>query len=81
MSDNLPPIHPGRILRKDIEALGLTTREFAENILVPSEEVAKIVNGEQSISVHMAIRLSKAFGCTARYWLNLQSIYDRKRTD
>jgi addiction module HigA family antidote len=78
MSDNLPPIHPGRLLRKDIEALGLTIQEFAKHIRVPHEAVANIVNGEQSISTHMAIRLSKAFGSTAQYWLNLQSIYDVK---
>jgi antitoxin HigA-1 len=76
--DNLPPIHPGRFLRKDIEALGLSARKFAEHIHVPHNYVTGIMNGDRSITAQMALRLGRAFGTTPQYWINLQTIYDLK---
>jgi addiction module HigA family antidote len=46
---------------------------------VPQEVVAGIMNEERSITAQMAIRLGQAFGTTAQYWLNLQTIYDLKQ--
>jgi antitoxin HigA-1 len=77
--DNLPPIHPGRFLRKDIEALGLSARKFAEHIHVPHNAITAIMNGRQAITAQMALRLSRAFGTTPQYWINLQMIYNLKR--
>ena len=77
--DNLPPVHPGRFLRDELESLDLSAREFAEHIHVPQEVVAGIMNEERSITAQMAIRLGQAFGTTAQYWLNLQTIYDLKQ--
>lgn len=62
-----------------MDALGLSARKFADNIHVPHNAVTAIMNGERSITATMAIRLGKAFGTTAQYWLNLQTIYDLKR--
>lgn len=76
--DNLPPIHPGSFLRDELEVLGLSARKFAEHIHVPHNAVTGIMNGTRSVSAQMAIRLGLAFGTTAQYWLNLQSIYDLK---
>jgi addiction module HigA family antidote len=77
--DNLPPIHPGSFLRDELVALNLSARKFAEHIYVPHNAVTGIMNGERSISAQMAIRLGRALGTTAQYWLNLQTIYDLKR--
>ena len=77
--DNLPPIHPGRFLRDELEALGVSAWKFADHIHVPLNAVTGIMNGERSISAHMAIRLGQAFGTTPQYWMNLQAIYDLKR--
>jgi addiction module HigA family antidote len=74
----LPPIHPGRFLRDELESLGLSAREFATHIHVPHNAVTGIMNGARSISAQMAIRLGQAFGTTPQYWLNLQAIYDLK---
>jgi antitoxin HigA-1 len=76
--DNLPPTHPGRFLRDELEALGLGARKFGEHIHVPHNAVTGIMNGERSVSAQMAIRLGQAFGTTPQYWLNLQAIYDLK---
>lgn len=77
--DNLPAIHPGRLLRDKLEALGLSARKFAEHICVPHNAVTGIMNGQRSISARMAIRFGQAFGTTQQYWLNLQVIYDLKQ--
>ena len=76
--DNLPPIHPGEFLRDELEALALNARRFAEHIGVPLNAVTEIMNGERRITAPMALRLGKAFGTDARYWTNLQSIFETK---
>ena len=57
--DILPPIHPGRFLRDELEALDLSARKFAAHIRVPHRAVSGIMNGERSISAQMAIRLAR----------------------
>jgi addiction module HigA family antidote len=78
-TDNLPPIHPGEILRDDLEALGLSARRFAEHIGVPPNAVTEILNGQRRVTAPMALRFAKAFGTDPRYWTNLQSLYETKK--
>jgi addiction module HigA family antidote len=77
--NNLPPVHPGRILRRQLDALEMSARKFAEHIGVPPNAVTAILNGERSVTAQMAIRLGRAFGTTPQFWLNLQTLYDLKR--
>jgi antitoxin HigA-1 len=77
--DNLPPIHPGEILRDELEALHLSARRFAEHIGVPSNAVSEILNGKRRVTAQMALRLGRALGVTPEYWMNLQNAYDAKR--
>lgn len=77
-TDNLPPIHPGKFLRDEPEALGLSARRFAEHIGVPPNAGTEIMTGERRITAPMALRLGKACGTDARYWTNLQSIFETK---
>lgn len=76
--DHLPPIHPGEMLRDELDALGLSARRFAAHIGVPPNAVTEILNGERRVTAPMALRLGKAFGVDPRYWTNLQSIYETK---
>lgn len=76
--DHLPPIHPGEMLRDELDALGLSARRFAAHIGVPPNAVTEILNGERRVTAPMALRLGKAFGIDPRYWTNLQSIYETK---
>jgi len=78
-TDNLPPIHPGEILRDELEALGLSARKFAEHIKVPPNAVTEILTGERGITAAMALRLGRAFDTGERYWMNLQDLYEAKR--
>jgi addiction module HigA family antidote len=79
--NNLPPVHPGRILRRQLDALKLSARKFADHIGVPPNAVTEILNGDRSVTALMAIRLGKAFGTTPQFWLNIQDDYDLKKAN
>ncbi|OAN53803.1 HigA family addiction module antitoxin [Magnetospirillum moscoviense] len=76
--DNLPPVHPGEILRDELDALSMSARKFAVHIQVPPNAVTAILNKERGISAKMALRLGQAFGTGPGYWMRLQDTYDEK---
>jgi antitoxin HigA-1 len=73
----LPPIHPGAILREDyMVPLGLSMNRLALALRVPVPRVAEIVHERRAITPDTALRLARYFKTSARFWLNLQSLYD-----
>jgi addiction module HigA family antidote len=73
----MPPIHPGEVLLTEfLEPLGVTQHRLAVAISVPPRRINEIVHGKRGISTDTALRLSRFFGTTDRFWLNLQSRYD-----
>ena len=73
----MPPIHPGEILLEEfLEPLGLSQYRLAKDISVPPRRINEIVHGQRAISADTALRLSRYFGTTDRFWLNLQTRYD-----
>ena len=77
-ADNLPPIHPGEILKDELDHMGLSARSFARHLGVPANTVTGILNGNRGISATMALRLGKAFATGPHYWMTLQSQYEEK---
>ncbi len=74
---NLPPVHPGEILREEyIKELGLTITAVAEGLGVARGNLSAIINERAGISPEMAVKLSEAFGNTTQFWLNLQKNYE-----
>ena len=71
-----PAIHPGEILRDELEELGITPTEFARQIAVPPTRISQIIGGRRSITGDTALRLGHWFGNSPEFWLNLQSAYD-----
>lgn len=71
-----PAIHPGRLLRREMEARKLSANRLAINLGVPSGRVTDILNSRRSITADMALRLALYFGNTAQFWLGMQSQYD-----
>ena len=71
-----PAIHPGEILRDELEELGITPTELARQIAVPPNRISQIIGGRRSISGDTALRLGHWFGNSPEFWLNLQSAYD-----
>jgi addiction module HigA family antidote len=73
----LAPIHPGEILLKDfLEPMGISQYRIAHDISVPPRRINEIVHGTRAITADTALRLSRYFGTTDRFWLNLQTRFD-----
>ena len=72
----MKPIHPGRILKRELEARGISANKLALALRVPSGRITQIINGKRGISAESALRLSRYFGNSARFWMNLQTRYD-----
>jgi len=76
-SKRLPPIHPGEILLEEfLKPLGLSQYRVSKDIAVSPRRINEIVHGIRSITANTALRLSRYFGTSERFWLNLQSRYD-----
>ena len=75
------PIHPGEILRDELEELNLSANKFAQKLHVPTNRITEILNKERAITADTALRLSAFFGTTAEFWLKLQNAYDLKITE
>lgn len=73
----LPPVHPGEILREEfLKPLGMSAHELAVALRVPATRINEIVNEKRGITAATALRLSRYFGTTPRFWLNLQASYE-----
>jgi len=73
----ITPIHPGEILLEEfLEPLGISQYRLAKDISVPARRINEIVHGKRSITADTALRLSRYFGLSDRFWLNLQARYD-----
>lgn len=76
----LPPVHPGEILREDLmKPLGLSINRVARDLRVPVTRMSEIVNGRRAVTADTALRLSRYFGSTPEFWMNLQAAYDLNR--
>jgi addiction module HigA family antidote len=74
---DLSPIHPGEILLEEfLKPLGLSQSALARAMRVPPRRVNEIVLGKRAVTADTALRLSRFFGTTAKFWLNLQADYD-----
>jgi len=77
MKKKLDFIPPGTILQEEfMKPLGITTYRLSKEIKVQQTAVSQIINGSRRITVGMALRLSRYFGNSAQFWLNLQNHYD-----
>lgn len=72
------PVHPGEILKDELEELELSASAFAKQLSVPVNRVTCIINGKRAITADTALRLARFFGTSAEFWLNLQTSYDLK---
>ena len=71
------PIHPGEILLEEfLKPMEISQYRLARDIHVPPRRINEIVQGKRSVSADTALRLSRYFGLSERFWLNLQARYD-----
>ena len=77
MAETFEPVHPGEILLEEfLNPMGISQYRLAKDIGVHPRRINEIVHGERSITADTALRLSRYFGLSERFWLNLQSRYD-----
>lgn len=80
MAKKLPPVHPGEILLEEfLEPLEISQYRLSKDINVSPRRINEIVHGTRSITAETALRLSRYFGTSDRFWLNLQTRYDLER--
>jgi addiction module HigA family antidote len=70
------PVHPGRVLKRELTARELSANRLALSLRLPSGRITEILNGKRGISPETALRLARYFGNSPRFWLNLQSNYE-----
>jgi len=73
----IEPVHPGEILLEEfLKPMGISQYKVAKDTHVPPRRINEIVHGVRAVSADTALRLSRYFGLSERFWINLQSRYD-----
>ncbi len=75
------PVHPGEVLRDELDALGLSANALSRALGVPVNRVTMIMNGQRGVSADTALRLARYFGTTPELWLNLQKTWELRRAE
>ena len=77
MEEKLSPIHPGEILMEEfLKPMNISQYRLAKDISVPPRRINEIVHGTRAITPDTALRLSRYFGQSERFWINMQTRYD-----
>ena len=77
----MKPVHPGEILREELDALGLSANVLSKALGVPVNRITMILNGQRGVSADTALRLARYFGTTPQLWLNLQKTWELRRAE
>lgn len=72
----LAPVHPGEILKDELNELHMSGNALALALRIPANRVTEIINGKRSVSADTALRLARYFSTSAQLWMNLQSHFD-----
>jgi len=70
------PNHPGDLIRDCLDELKINVTDGAKALGVTRATLSRLLNGKASVSPEMAVRLEKALGSSAGFWLRLQLNYD-----
>ena len=79
--NGMRPVHPGEVLREELDELGLSANALSKALGVPVNRVTMILNGQRGVTADTALRLAKYFGTTPQLWLNLQKTWELRRTE
>jgi antitoxin HigA-1 len=82
MDNRLEAVHPGEVLEEEfLKPLGITKYRLAKGIGVSATRIGEIIAKKRPITTETALLLSRAFGTTAEFWINLQTQYDLEITE
>ena len=81
MKNGMRPVHPGEILREEMDALGLSANALSKAPGVPVNRITTILNGQRGVTADTALRLARYFGTTPQIWMNLQKTWELRRAE
>lgn len=76
ITTKLDPVHPGEILAEDLADAELSINQLARAIHVPVNRLSRLIRGQRGVTADTALRLAAFWGTSARYWMNLQTLYE-----
>lgn len=77
MVKKIRAVHPGEILNEEfLIPMKISQYRLAKDVGVSARRINEIVHGSRAITADTALRLSRYFGLSERYWLNLQAWFD-----
>ena len=76
IKNGMRPVHPGEILREELEELGMSAKAVARELGVPQNRISDILRGRRGITADTALRLARYLNTTPQVWLNLQKTYE-----
>lgn len=77
MSTNgMRPVHPGEVLREELEELEMSAKAFAAALHIPGNRITAILRGQRGVTADTALRLSRYLNTTPEFWLNLQKAFE-----
>jgi addiction module HigA family antidote len=79
--NGMKPVHPGEILRDELDELGLSASSLANALGVPLNRVTMILTGQRGVTTDTALQLARYFGTTPQLWLNLQKAWELRRAE
>ena len=79
--NGMRPVHPGEILAEELKELGLSANALSRALDVPTNRITAILKGQRGITANTALRMSRYFGTTPQFWLNLQKAYELRTAE
>lgn len=80
--NKLPNIHPGEVLLEEfLLPMDISQYRLAKDLNIPQTRISQIIKGKRRITADTALRLSKYFGTSAKFWLGLQDDFDLEEAD
>ena len=74
-------VHPGEVLRDELDELGLSANALSKALGVPVNRVTMLLNGQRGVSAGTALPLARYFGTTPQLWMNLQKTWELRRAE
>lgn len=80
--NGMRPVHPGEVLREEfLVPLDMSANALATRLDVPANRITELVGERRSVTADTALRLARAFGTTAEFWMNLQQTYELRTAE
>ena len=79
--NGMRPVHPGEVLRDELDELGMSASALSKALDVPVNRMTMILNGQRVVSADTALRLARYFGTAPQLWLNLQKTWELRKAE